>query len=189
MRLLYLLNASNPGRPAADSGITFADMLTPALTDAGVEVTVASPVPLGDSRVHFVRTTSPSTKYRARFEPDMEALVTLIRDWRPEVVVANQIEVAPAVRAALLESGVDALIVGYCHYLPFSFGAGDLELDPSLNDRGLGLSVLLAFSAGLAACDRVLVHSAAAASWTTAVAARTGTDLGHKLHVVPAPGT
>ncbi|MEU3837826.1 hypothetical protein AB0F05_37030 [Streptomyces microflavus] len=32
-------------------------------------------------------------------------------------------------------------------------------MDPSLDDAGLGRSVLLAFAAGLAACDRVLVHS------------------------------
>ncbi|WP_186781571.1 MULTISPECIES: glycosyltransferase family 1 protein [unclassified Streptomyces] len=188
MRVLYLLNVSNSSQLSADSGYTFAAMLAPALTDAGVEVTVASPVPVGDSRVHFALTTSPSTKYRARFDPGMDALVSLIRDRRPEVVVANQIEAAPAIRAALLEAGVDALIAGYCHYLPFSFAdSGVLELDPAMNDRGLGLSVLLAFAAGLGACDRVLVHSSTAASWTTAAAARTGVDLGDKLHIVPAP--
>ncbi|MFI1311304.1 glycosyltransferase family 1 protein [Streptomyces albidoflavus] len=188
MRVLYLLNVSNSSQLSADSGYTFANMLAPALTDAGVEVTVASPVPVGDSRVRFALTTSPSTKYRARFDPGMDALVTLIRDRRPEVVVANQIEAAPAIRAALLEAGVDALIAGYCHYLPFSFtDDGVLELDPALNDRGLGRSVLLAFAAGLGACDRVLVHSSTAASWTTAAAARTGVDLGDKLYIVPAP--
>ncbi|MFF8702460.1 glycosyltransferase family 1 protein [Streptomyces albidoflavus] len=188
MRVLYLLNVSNSSQLSADSGYTFVNMLAPALTDAGAEVTVASPVPVGDSRVHFALTTSPSTKYRARFDPGMDALVHLIRDRRPEVVVANQIEAAPAIRAALLEAGVDALIAGYCHYLPFSFAdSGVLELDPAMNDRGLGRSVLLAFAAGLGACDRVLVHSSTAASWTTAAAARSGVDLGDQLHIVPAP--
>ncbi|WP_436737997.1 glycosyltransferase family 1 protein [Streptomyces sp. BBFR102] len=188
MRVLYLLNVSNSSQLSADSGFTFADMLAPALTDAGAEVTVASPVPVGDTRVHFAPTTSPSTKYRARFDPGMDALVTLIRDRRPDVVVANQIEAAPAIRAALLEAGVDALIAGYCHYLPFSFtDSGVLELDPAMNDRDLGRSVLLAFAAGLGVCDRVLVHSSTAASWTTAAAARTGVDLGDKLYIVPAP--
>ncbi|MFE5301667.1 glycosyltransferase family 1 protein [Streptomyces sp. NPDC056632] len=188
MRLLYLLNVSNASQLAADSGFTFADLLAPALTDAGVEVTVASPVAVGDARVRFAPTVSPSTKYRARFDPGMDALVTLFRERRPEVVVANQVEAAPAIRAALLEAGVDALVAGYCHYLPFSFtDAGVLELDPAMDDRGLGRSVLLAFAAGLAACDRVLVHSSTAASWTIATAARTGVELGDKLHIVPAP--
>ncbi|WP_030592141.1 vegetative cell wall protein [Streptomyces globisporus] len=188
MRVLYLLNVSNSSQLSADSGYTFADLLAPALTDAGAEVTVASPVPVGDPRVHFAPTTSPVTKYRARFDPGVNALVTLMRERQPEVVVANQIEAAPAIRAALLEAGVDALIAGYCHYLPFSFtDTGALELDPAMDDRGLGRSVLLAFAAGLAACDRVLVHSSTAASWTTAAAARTGVDLGDKLHIVPAP--
>ncbi|MCC3769385.1 glycosyltransferase [Streptomyces sp. UNOC14_S4] len=188
MRLLYLLNISNPGRLSADSGFTFADLLTPALADAGVDVTVAAPAPAGDARVGFAPTLSPSTKYRARLDPGLDELVALVRRTRPEVVVANQIETAPAIRAALLEAGTDARIAGYCHYLPFSFtDDGDLALDPSLDDGSLGRSVLLSFTAGLAACDRVLVHSSTAASWTTAAADRMGVDLAEKLHVVPAP--
>ncbi|WP_260868096.1 glycosyltransferase [Streptomyces sp. SAJ15] len=188
MRLLYLLNISNPGRLSADSGFTFAGLLTPALADAGVDVTVAAPAPAGDERVAFAPTASPSTKYRARLDPGLDELVALVRQVRPEVVVANQIEAAPAIRAALLEAGTDARIAGYCHYLPFSFtDDGDLNLDPSLDDGGLGRPVLLTFAAGLAACDRVLVHSATAASWTTAAADRMGVELAEKLHVVPAP--
>ncbi|MFI9723952.1 glycosyltransferase family 1 protein [Streptomyces sp. NPDC052396] len=188
MRLLYLLNISNPGRLSADSGFTFADLLTPALADAGVDVTVASPAPAGDERVGFAPMLSPSTKYRARLDPGLDELAALVRRTRPEVVVANQIETAPAIRAALLEAGTEARIAGYCHYLPFSFtDDGDLKLDPSLDDSGLGRSVLLAFAAGLAACDRVLVHSATAASWTTAAADHMSVELAEKLHVVPAP--
>lgn len=188
MRVLYLLNVSNPGQLSADSGFTFADLLAPALTDAGAKVTVAAPVPTGDRRVGFEPTVSPATKYRARFDPGLGGLADLVRRTRPEVVVANQIEAAPAIRAALLEAGTDALIAGYCHYLPFSFAdGGRLVADPSLDDGGLGQSVMLAFAAGLAACDRVLVHSSTSASWTTAAAARMGVDLTEKLHVVPAP--
>ncbi|MFE5076980.1 glycosyltransferase [Streptomyces halstedii] len=47
--------------------------------------------------------------------------------------------------------------------------------------------MLLAFAAGLAACDRVLVHSSTAASWVSAAAARMAVNLGEKLRVVPAP--
>ncbi|MFE2314175.1 glycosyltransferase family 1 protein [Streptomyces sp. NPDC059441] len=187
-RLLYLLNVSNPNRLSADSGFTFADLLAPALTDAGAEVTVAAPVATGDPRVGFEPTRAPATKYRARFDPGLDGLADLIRRTRPEVVVANQIEAAPAIRAALLEAGTDALIAGYCHYLPFSFADdGRLVPDPSLDDGGLGRSVMLAFSAGLAACDRVLVHSSTAASWTMAAAARMSVELTEKMHVVPAP--
>ena len=187
-RLLYLLNVSNPNRLSADSGFTFAELLAPALTDAGAEVTVAAPVATGDARVGFEPTRAPATKYRARFDPGLDGLADLIRRTRPEVVVANQIEAAPAIRAALLEAGTDALIAGYCHYLPFSFADdGRLVPDPSLDDGGLGRSVMLAFSAGLAACDRVLVHSSTAASWTMAAAARMSVELTEKMHVVPAP--
>lgn len=188
MRVLYLLNISNPDRLSADSGWIFADLLTPALADAGAEVTVAAPAAAGDGRCGFHRTKVPGTKYRARFSADIDELVALIQAERPDAVVANQIEEAPAIRTALLEAGSDALLAGYCHYLPFSFtSGGQLLLDPSLNDGGLGRPVLLAFAAGLAACDRVMVHSTTAASWVSAASARMSVDLGERLRVVPAP--
>ncbi|MGW0916485.1 glycosyltransferase [Streptomyces sp. NPDC002784] len=188
MRVLYLLNISNPDRLSADSGYIFADLLAPALADAGAEVSVAAPAAAGDARCGFHQTKVPGTKYRARFSADIDELVALIRAEKPDVVVANQIEQAPAIRAALLESGSNALLAGYCHYLPFSFdGGGQLMLDPSLNDAGLGRPALLAFAAGLATCDRVMVHSATAASWVSAAAARMTVDLGERLRVVPAP--
>ncbi|MFF5128133.1 glycosyltransferase family 1 protein [Streptomyces syringium] len=188
MRMLYLLNISNPDRLSADSGWIFADLLAPALADVGAEVTVAAPAAAGDARCGFHRTQVPGTKYRARFSADIDELAALIRSERPDAVVANQIEEAPAVRTALLEAGSDALLAGYCHYLPFSFASGgQLLLDPSLDDAGLGRPVLLAFAAGLAACDRVMAHSSIAASWVSAAAARMTVDLGDRLRVVPAP--
>ncbi|MBT2511219.1 glycosyltransferase [Streptomyces sp. ISL-98] len=188
MHVLYLLNISNPDRLSADSGWIFADLLAPALADAGAEVTVAAPAAAGDARCGFHQTQVPGTKYRARFSADIDELVALIRTEKPDVVVANQIEEAPAIRTALLEAGSNARLAGYCHYLPFSFtGGGQLLLDPSLNDAGLGRPVLLAFAAGLAACDRVMVHSSTAASWVSAAAARMTVHLGDRLRVVPAP--
>ncbi|WP_256725981.1 hypothetical protein [Streptomyces sp. IMTB 2501] len=58
------------------------------------------------------------TKYRARFSADIDELIALIRAERPDVVVANQIEEAPAGRTALLEARSDALLAGspaICH--------------------------------------------------------------------------
>ncbi|MEU0693856.1 glycosyltransferase family 1 protein [Streptomyces niveus] len=194
MRVLYLLNISNPDRLAADSGWIFADLLAPALADAGVEMTVAAPAPAGDTRTGFHRTQVPGTKYRARFSNDVGELVSMIRAAKPDVVVANQIEEAPAVRAALLEAGSPARLAGYCHYLPFTLpddngsdGADRVRVDPALDDGGLGRSVLLAFAAGLSVCDQVMVHSAVAATMVTTAAAQAGVDLAGRLRVVPPP--
>ncbi|MFC3573816.1 hypothetical protein ACFOZ0_11140 [Streptomyces yaanensis] len=143
MRLPYLLNVSNPNRLSADSGFTFAELLAPALTDAGAEVTVASPVATGDTRVGFAPTTAPATKYRARFQPGLDGLIDLIRHTRPDVVVANQVEATPAIRAAILEAHADALIAGYCHYLPFSFADdGRLALDEALGALAIEIDLL-----------------------------------------------
>lgn len=188
LSLLYLLNVTNPGRLSADSGLLFADILAPALLDQGVRFTVAGPVGVSDPRAGHIEVSAPTTKYRARFAFDVDTSAALLRRVRPEVVIANQIEAAPGVRAAMLEAGIDALLAGYCHYLPFHLDpAGQLRLDPSLNDAGLGHPVLLSFFAGLMACDRVMVHSSTAERWVTETAGRLGLDLGDRVRIVPAP--
>jgi hypothetical protein len=186
-RILYVLNISNPDKLASDSGWVFADLLAPALIDQGAEVVVAAPARISDERAYFQRMPVPATKYRARFDPGMDQLVALVRRTKPDVVVANQVEAAPAIRAALMECRSPALLAAYCHYLPFSFSNGQLRIDPSMADLGLGQAVWLTFAAGLAAADRVMVHSATSASWVCAAAARAGVDVGEKLRVVPAP--
>lgn len=189
-RVLYPLNISNPDQLSADSGWIFADLLAPALADAGAAVTVAAPSPAGDGRADFIRTRVPGTKYRARFTQDVGEWADLIRTSRPDVVVANQVEAAPAIRTALAETGSSAMVAGYCHYLPFtvdSSGTHGTHVDPTFDDRGLGRPVQLAYMAGLAACDRVLVHSRIAAAWVVEAAARAGLDLDGRVRVVPAP--
>lgn len=187
-RILYLLNISNPDKLSSDSGWLFADLLATALIDQGADVVIAAPAAVTDPRARFERTPVPATKYRARFEPDMDRLVSLIQRTRPDVVVANQIENAPAVRAALLEAKSEALLAGYCHYLPFSFTlTGQLRPDPAMDDASLAHPVRLAFVAGLAACDRVLVHSATAASSVACAGTRSGVEISERLRVVPAP--
>jgi hypothetical protein len=187
-RLLYPLNVTNPGRMWADSGWVFADLLVPALIDLGVQVTVAGPVAVSDPRAGHVPVAAPATKYRARFGHDVAGCADLLGTVRPDVVVANQVETAPGWRAAMLEAGVDARLVGYCHYLPYHLDeAGTLRLDVSLDDAGLGRTVLLAFFAGVLACDRVMVHSVTGRNWILAGADLLGLDLGDRVRIVPAP--
>lgn len=122
--LLYLLNVSNPDRLSADSGWIFANVLLPALADRGVEISIGCPVALLDARVRSLRTSVPATtKYRARFEVNMDETAALIRASRPEVVVANQMETAPALRAVMVETGYAGTLAGYCHYVPFHLDA------------------------------------------------------------------
>lgn len=186
--MLYLLNVSNPDRLSADSGWLVADILASAFADRGTAFTIAGPAPVSDPRAARVAVPSPGTKYRARFGFDIAATAHAFGVVRPDVVVANQIENAPGVRAAMLEASVDAMLAGYAHYVPYHLDpAGALHLDPSLDDGGLGHPVVLMFFAGLMACDRVLVHSGTAATWITDVADRLGLDLADRVRVVPPP--
>jgi hypothetical protein len=186
-RLLYLLNVSNPDRLSADSGWRFAAVLLPALLDRDVRVTFCGPAPLPDPRADFLAVAAPGSKYQARFGHDIAGTTRLVTEARPDVVVVNQIEQAPAIRASLLAAGSRALLAGYCHYLPFHLEHGRLCVDPSLDDAGLGRPIILQFLAGLLACDRVLVHSATAAEWIRQAAALCGTRLHARIEVVPPP--
>jgi hypothetical protein len=184
--ILYLANISNPDRISADSGWRFADILLPAVVDRGVTVTFAGPIPLRDPRVRFIHAPTPRSKYRARLS-DVRAIAGWVARVRPSVVVVNQIETAPAVRAAVLEAGSRAAITGYCHYLPFSVERGILRTDPSLDDAGLGWPLMLHFLAGLLACDRVMVQSATAAEWVEAATAACAAPRRIRAGIVPPP--
>jgi glycosyltransferase involved in cell wall biosynthesis len=184
--LLYLLNVSNPDRISSDSGWVFADVLLPALADCGVNVVLASPSPVTDGRVRWLRTQSPLTKYHARFDNDCARLRELLAEANPRIIVANQIEQVPAIRAAMLAAHIDVPVVGYCHYLPFYLDpAGRIVKDPSLDDGGLWQSVVLQFLGGLHACDRVMVHSATALEWLERAADLMSVPIPADVFVVP----
>lgn len=183
--LLYLLNVSNPDRLSAGSGWIFANVLLPALADRGVKIAIGCPVAMQDQRVRSLPTTVPGTKYRARFGLDMDEAAHLTRQTRPAVVFANQMENAPGLRAVMMEIGCAGALAGYCHYVPFHLDrAGRIVRDPSLDDGGLGMSVVLHFISGLLACDRVLVHSQTSYDWILGGAAQLGIELGDRLRVV-----
>ncbi|WP_017600166.1 glycosyltransferase [Nocardiopsis lucentensis] len=187
--LLYLLNVSNASRLSADSGWIYADILTRALTDAGCDITLVCPAPVTDPRVrHMVPPPTATSKYRVRVTHDVGYLAQLLRATRPDTIVVNQIEAAPAVRAAMLDAHSTAQVVGYCHYLPFSLDAhGRLVKDPAFSDGGLELPIRLAFASGLAACDRVLVHSRTARDWTLAASDTYRANIHDRVHIVPPP--
>lgn len=187
--LLYLLNVSNSSRLSADSGWIYADILTRALSDAGRDITLVCPVPVSDSRVrHMVPPPAPTGKYRVRITHDVGYLAQVLRATRPDTVVVNQVEAAPAVRAAMLDAGVEAQVVGYCHYLPFSVDEnGTLTKDPAFSGKGLELPLRLTFAAGMAACDRVLVHSRTARDWVLTAADEYRADIHNRARIVPPP--
>lgn len=187
--LLYLLNVSNASQLSADSGWIYADILTRALTDAGQNITLVCPLPVTDPRVrHMVPPPAATSKYQVRITHDVGYLAQLLRATRPDTIVVNQLEAAPALRAAMLDAACTAQVVGYCHYLPFSLDEhGHLVKDPAFSDRGLELPIRLAFASGLAACDRILVHSRTAHDWVSAFCDTYRLDAGDRIRVVPPP--
>ncbi|MET9782388.1 glycosyltransferase [Nocardiopsis alba] len=187
--MLYLLNISNASQLSSDSGWIYADLLTEALSNTGCDITLVCPLPVTDPRVrHMVPPPAATSKYQVRITHDVDYLAQLLRATRPDTIVVNQIEAAPAVRAAMLDARVDAQVVGYCHYLPWSVDEnGRIVKDHAFSDHGLELPIRLVFAAGMAACDRLLVHSRTAHDWVMTAADEYRIDIHDRVHVVPPP--
>ena len=187
LRFLSLLNVSNPDRMTADSGYIFSGLLATALLDKGHEYVSLSPVPLPDIRAGHRYMSSPSTKYRARYDFPYEDVLAHLRDEAPDVVLVNQVELAPKVRAIVQELRLDAKVVVYCHYLPFFLEGEKLLVDPSLDDHGLGMPIAISFVAGLAAADQVFVHSETARSYVVKLCSLFGYEPTRQISLLPPP--
>ena len=163
------------------------DVLSPALSDRGVSVSVCGPCGVSDARVKHMPLSvklSPSGRWRVEHDQAVWAL----RQVRPAVVVAGQVETAPGIRAALRAVGSHAVMAAYCARLPFSLDEhGTPCPDPRWPGCAPGWPAVLAFFTGAVACQRVLVSSVAAVRTVTEVAARIGMDLGNRLRVVAPP--
>jgi hypothetical protein len=186
-RILYHLNISNVDRLWADSGWIFARILLPALATMGFELVLLAPEGLDDSRITWHRMKPMGNKHAARFSFDVDDWVQLIRRYDPDVVVCNQVEQAAAVRGALVESGSQAKLVGYCHYLPFWVEDSKVVIDRSLDHGGLGRPILLSLLAGISACDTVVVHNELAVQWLSFLGDNFGLSFGNYLRAVPPP--
>lgn len=130
---------------------------------------------------------SPTTKYRARFDFPYQNVLQACADYVPDILLVNQVETAPAVRAIAQELPSTPLVVAYCHYLPYAVEEELVRCDPSLDDHQLGTPVVLSFLAGLSAADHIFVHSQTAKQYvdqlTTAFAVRPGAT----ISVLPPP--
>ncbi|MFK3670703.1 glycosyltransferase [Leifsonia aquatica] len=191
MRVLLVANPSNPDNSSSDSGVVFARTVGSALQDAGHDVSYAGyQVELGRAGTTFELPT-PKNKYEARHWVPWREIRDAIASTTPDIVVANQIEHAPAIRTALTGTVGATRLVGYAHYLPFALNDGRsraVSPDPSLAGGGLGTANVYAFIAGLSACDEVFVHSRAAEGWVRRMLAWAGdAELAHRLRVLPPP--
>jgi glycosyltransferase involved in cell wall biosynthesis len=169
MRLLSYLNISNPDDLSADSGVTFQRSVSRAFLAAGDSYAVigcasAARLFADDMTTVYYPIDAATSKYGARYYFNWPAVLAAIRDFQPEVLFINQIELCANVRALLAHVGLGRLpIVGYCHYTPTNKNSLDdsdaMEPDASLADAGLGECVQLACVQGVVAADVVLVQS------------------------------
>jgi hypothetical protein len=167
MRILSLLNVSNVHDLSRDSGFIMQRIMGEELASRGVELCLVGPaVPaFSQMRIDWARVHAVplgSSKYQVRYHFDWPTLERLVLELEPDVILNNQVELAPALRGILATHDLrNTALLSYCHYIPFSSSDGDdpMVLDPSLNQQGMGPALALALAAAANASDRVIVQS------------------------------
>lgn len=161
MKVLSALNVSNPDNMHCDSGHIFQRILAEELTAQGHSFVLVGPVPLSTTGARHVRHLFGHNKFEVRFNFDWKGIHSLIEAEKPDLLLVNQLELAPHFRSVVASASFSRVpIVSYAHYVPFATDRTDtIVIDPSLDNIGLGQSIVLSFLAGIVASDLVFVHS------------------------------
>lgn len=131
------------------------------------------------------------TKYAVRFGMPYAELLNILRiENEIDFVLVNQPETVASVKAALIEANLHKTkIITYIHYLPiYKVVNGNVILDSSLNDGGIGEIILSRILEGCNISDRILLHS----QWGEDLIAdlflkKYGKSLSEKITQIPPP--
>lgn len=165
MRILSLLNVSNPSNLAADSGFVFQRLLLEALERMGHRVWLVAPEEAARmTTVQVLPLRPPPTKYHARYDFDWQAVGAATAAAWPEVdvVLVNQPELAASLAAmAAVMAARRVLIVSYIHYLPIEGECreGRAIPDASLDDGGMARWITSNIRSAVENSDLTLIGS------------------------------
>lgn len=188
MHILSLLNVTNRERLTTDSGYIFYNLLADKFIESGGSFTFASPSPVSNKNTKHVLMELGRNKYEARFAFDWDKISELVRSEKPDVILINQMELAPNFRALVTSLGVKTKIAGYAHYIPYDIDEeGKIRTDNSLNGNGLWESIKLNFLSGLQSADVVFTHSETAIRFIMALYLSYGIQFPEPKFVIAPP--
>ena len=146
MKILSYLNISNVDDIECDSGYIFNYTLAEAFSSLDCDYRIILPDAIkgcsgrfNDSEKYFV--TMGCTKYEARYHFEWEKVLSIITNYRPDVIFLNQAEFTAVFRTLLDTNGFkNVRIFTYCHYPAIHLTSADEAIiDYTLNDSGLSL--------------------------------------------------
>ena len=156
----FISNVSNKDDIHCDSGFVFQRLMAFELIRLGHEFCLVSPVAVRAPHISQEQFDFGNNKFQVRFNFDWNGIQGIIERYEPDVLWINQPELASNFRAILCTIGSSAQIVTYVHYLPIAaVGQESIDLDPSLDNSGLALPILLYLLGSVGISDKVLVQS------------------------------
>jgi len=158
-RILSFVNTTNINNISSDSGYVFQSLLAKELLNLEYEFIFVGPAPLEVAGVSNIPFDFGDNKYQVRFSFDWEKVQKIIEDTNPDYIFLHQAELTSNFRALLTQMGMQAKVLVYCHYIPYTFESGTVGLDVSLNINDLGESIILRFLNGISNSDIAFVHS------------------------------
>ncbi len=194
MRILAVINISNVDDFFCDSGVIFQRILAEEFVRKKIEYGIVGPgiqafknFKLPGAKKYYI--ALGTTRYSSRFSFDWTGLSSVIRQYSPDLIFNNQIEITSAIRSVLVTLKSPQMpIVSYCHY-PALWGILDKipELDESLNHQKLGLPILFDILSALLTSNVVVIQSEFAKTLLTKAAHYFRLGEFRDMEVVPPP--
>lgn len=194
MKILSLVNVSNPENLDCDSGMIYQRIVGEEMARRGVDYVLAGPDSNSFRSIEIAGVTKRylplgGTRYEARLHFPWPEFDRLLRQDKPDIIFCNQIEHTAPV-AGLLESvGASSTpIASYCHYpIITELDEGTLQFDPSFGHRGLGQHLVYRVSEATCIAGLVLVQSRFAARLLECAVRHCGLDTKCQVKVIPPP--
>lgn len=158
------MNISNINNISCDSGYIFQTIIAPLFIKYGHYFTFVSPIGiegLSHTCYRHIAFSFGENKFAVRFNFPWDDIKKIIIEEKPDIVWVNQPELASSFRSLLISIESSARLVTYLHYFPYEVNISEDKIiwDYSLNNKNIGLPIMLNFLSGIIASDIIILHS------------------------------
>ncbi|MHA1360235.1 MAG: glycosyltransferase family 4 protein [Candidatus Helarchaeota archaeon] len=161
-KIVIYMNPSNGNSLSSDSSYIFNKILINELNSYDYNFEVISQYNPNWQNIKFHQIKQGDHKYSVRFNFDSRQLEQILNEIvNLDIFYLNQSEHGEAIKSVFLSINLSEIpIVTYIHYLPiWSIKNGNINFDSSLNQGGLGKSILRKQLGTCEVSARIIVHS------------------------------
>jgi glycosyltransferase involved in cell wall biosynthesis len=196
MKILSIINISNPDDLECDSGVIFQKILASEFVKKkDLSYVILGPDSQAFKSIEFSGCRKQvaklgNTRYESRFSFDWTTVKYIIEIEKPDVIFNNQVELTSAIRSLLVTlKNTTTRIVTYCHYPAiWSIDSSSKPiLDGSLNHENLGVPIIFRILSALLTTDIFITQSHFAKYLLTQTALYHRLQLHKEITVIPPP--